>query len=204
MGLLSRAGQVQHGAAPPPDPDPKPAPSTLDSSADLPPVPAAAPTPAAGIEPAPEPPEPAHRVRNQAPSVDHRRPSDRTASAPPTAVVTPRQPSGKASTRSPRGTADRPPRSRTAQRAPAQPRVAGAAWESVSAPTQPSTAAPAREPGRAPGQVCPVVGRPVCYYGDCHHWSGDRCGHPDATGNRRARRSRTRRAASGTAPAVGA
>ena len=187
MGLLSRAAQVQHEAAPPPDPDPKPAPPSADSSADPRPVPATDPARAADVEPDPEPPEPAHRVRCEAPSVARRRPPGRTASAPAAAAPTSRQPSGKASAHPPRGTPDLPPRSRTGQRAPAQPPTAG----------------PARDPIRAPTHVCPVVGRPVCYYGDCHHWCGDRCGHPDAAGNPQARRPRARRAASGTAVAAG-
>ena len=29
-------------------------------------------------------------------------------------------------------------------------------------------------------ETCPVVGRPVCYYGDCRHWSGAGCAHPSA------------------------
>ena len=204
MGLLSRAGKAQHEAAPPPDPDPKPPASDIDPSADLPPVSAEQPAPAAEVELAPEPPKPAHRGASDAPSAARRRPSGLTASAPAAAGASRRQPSGKASAHPPRGTPGRPPRSRAVQRAPAQPRAPGSAREAVPGPTQPSTAGAAGEPPRAPARVCPVVGRPVCYYGDCHHWSGDRCGHPDATGNTGARRPRARRAASRTAAAAGA
>ena len=73
----------------------------------------------------------------------------------------------------------------------------------------PKTAPPATEtsadpPARAPGQVCPVIGRPVCYYGDCYHWTGYRCGHPAAAGTEGARRARARRAAVRTAAVAGA
>ena len=40
-------------------------------------------------------------------------------------------------------------------------------------------AAPVAAPG-IPAR-CPVVGKPVCYRGDCRHWSGGGCGHADLT-----------------------
>ncbi len=43
----------------------------------------------------------------------------------------------------------------------------------------PPTAIPAR---------CPVVGKAVCYYADCRHWSGGGCAHPEAVRPRRRRR----------------
>ena len=56
-------------------------------------------------------------------------------------------------------------------------------------------AAGARKATPGPAAVCPVVARPVCYYGDCHYWSGDRCGHPQAAAEAGPRRPRARRAA---------
>ena len=153
------------------------------------PAPEPQPAPRAEAEPAPGEPEPkpAPLVRNEVPSVARRRPSGRTATAPAVVAATPRSASGQASVRPPRTRSARTVRRRAAQPSPL-PQAAGSAGETA----------------RAPVQVCPVIGRPVCYYGDCHHWSGDR--HPDAAGNTGARRSRARRrtpkavAAAGTVP----
>ena len=35
---------------------------------------------------------------------------------------------------------------------------------------------------------CPVVGMPVCYYGDCRHYQSAGCAHPAATAKPKRRR----------------
>ena len=59
--------------------------------------------------------------------------------------------------------------------ADATPRIRRASW-----------AHPGRRTRHDSGEV-PVVGRAVCYYADCRHWSGG-CGHPEAVRPRRRRR----------------
>ena len=54
-----------------------------------------------------------------------------------------------------------------------------------------------RSPGHDSGAIpakCPVVGKPVCQYADCRHWT-DRCAHPEVNRPRR-RRARRRPPAS--------
>ena len=46
--------------------------------------------------------------------------------------------------------------------------------------------------GRIPSR-CPVVGTPVCYYADCHHFQHGGCGHPEATAKPKRRRRAPRR-----------
>ena len=68
----------------------------------------------------------------------------------------------------------------------------GALCGAVTAPAPPGgTKPPPRRSGAADGALapCPVVGAPVCYRGDCRHWS-DGCRHPDAGKRTRRRRKR--------------
>ena len=62
----------------------------------------------------------------------------------------------------------------------------------VTAPAPPGgTKPPPRRCGAADGALepCTVVGAPVCYRGDCRHWS-DGCRHPDDGNRTRLRRIR--------------
>ena len=42
--------------------------------------------------------------------------------------------------------------------------------------------------GAAIPAICPVVGKPVCYRGDCRWYQGAGCAHPEATAKPRRRR----------------
>ena len=45
---------------------------------------------------------------------------------------------------------------------------------------------------------CPVVGKPICYRADCHHYQHGGCVHPEAVRGWRKRRSPERAPAAGT------
>ena len=83
------------------------------------------------------------------------------------------------------------------------PIAAAIAGESRSAESAPQDASGIRPPpeanGRAGGAlgavipaICPVVGKPVCYRGDCRWYQGAGCAHPEATAAKPQRRRRAK------------
>ena len=192
MGLLSRADRVHEVTAPQPAPEPtRPAPDAPVEGQPSSVEPKVAREEAPHVR-APRTQPPRHlavpaqsstapRVPTEPPTVVRKQPAGRFAPVPRSAAPAPESAPEQAPVLAPRTSPEPAGRQRAAPREPARVPVAAAR----DAPRGPSQQA----------QVCPVVGRPVCYYGDCHYWSGDRCDHPGAVAETGTRRSRGRRGA---------